>query len=1045
MDFKTILIIVLGISAAAYFTPTPTALQTQFKSGQDLYAAKEYQKAIAQYDEIIGTESRLLATDSVRVSLLNNELNVGVRTAALYQKANALRNLNKKEESVTFYRAVEERTDSPKLSALAQYQIYEMYFADKDYPAAIREARGLIERHPLDEKVPQAYYDIGWAFRESGQIDSSNTAFLSLTNIYPEHPLDAKARFQIAQNYFDQSDWRNSIAAFQSLLNKYRPEKFAKAEWENVELKALRDRKLFEATTGKDVDASTLELVAKAQVKVGDNYRQLSMYDSAMAQYRSVIAAFSLIPTLQEATYIKMAEYTTEEKGLEEGLQIYRDAIDENFNNKPLQAKLQYKIARTYQEVKQYTKSADAYQLFAEAYAEQGAEIRFTAEQSLFLAVSNRFNAKDYPGTISTVDTMLRRLPGTEYLSKLHLYRALALSELKQYEESRTYLRLVREKEPTSNEAVIARTQLGKTYYEQRNYTEAISAFRTALAEDHSRLDTSEVYYYMGLSYFGIPDYDNAVAHLSLVGPTSSYYPYTFARVVRAYTSAGQHARALAYLDTAAATPGLDTVGILPFIQLAKAELFSGQQQFEPSVAEFDKVVQNRSLTENTRMQALYGRAMVLFEMGRYEDVSRDLRTCLNSGVFSQVFASLVPQAKEKLAYSLVYLNKHKEGLELVQGMVDGAVTETDRSRYLAVLAEFYFRSADYQKSVDAGRQLLAIKEKDTTAAIRTYVTLANSYGAMQQPNQAIKTLEEASAEFPLNAFLEDTFFRLAMVYFNGGDYANAADAFRVFMDRYPSSRSTEEAMSGYGYSLYQIGKADESIATYRAFLRKFPSSKRVAEARLQIGEAYFNTSRFAEATAEYQAVYAAAPESEYASVAMYNEAWSYFQLEQHDRMVRTFRTLLERYPSSPKAPDALFSIGDYYYNAKSYDSALVAYRMFWDAYPDDPRHPDTKTLIRDLSLVEAYNAYEKAMAYFEAKNWKQAIVELTSVMENYADTEVAYACKANIASSYEQLGESETALRLFNEIITEWSTVEDARSAVFFAELHRKWLSAGK
>jgi tetratricopeptide (TPR) repeat protein len=211
MDFKAILIIVLGVSAAAYFTPTPNTLQTQFKNGQDLYAAKEYAKAIAQYDEIIRTDSKLLDSDSVRVSLLNNELQVGVRTAALYQKANALRNLGKKDASVEEYRAVEGRKDSPKLSALAQYQIYEMYFSGKDYQAAIAEARGLIERHPLDQKVPQAWYDIGWAFREMKQFDSSNTAYQSLTTLFPDHDLDPKARFQIAQNYFDREDCQSGM------------------------------------------------------------------------------------------------------------------------------------------------------------------------------------------------------------------------------------------------------------------------------------------------------------------------------------------------------------------------------------------------------------------------------------------------------------------------------------------------------------------------------------------------------------------------------------------------------------------------------------------------------------------------------------------------------------------------------------------------------------------------------------------------------------------------------------------------------------------
>ena len=1045
MDFKTILVILLGVSVAAYFTPTPVDLQSKFKAGQDLYAGKFYDRAIEQYDQIIETDSRLLASDSVRVSLLNNELNVGVRTAAYYQKANALRNLGRKAESVEQYRVVERRPDSPKLSSLAQFQVYETYYGDKDYPHAIAEARVLIDRHPMDEKVPQAWYDIGWAFRELGQIDSSNAAFETLTRQYPENELDAKARYQIAQNLFDQQQWDRSIASFQAFFDKYRPERFAKAEWENVELKALRDRKLFEATTSRDVDAPTLELVAKAQVRVGDNYRKKGLYTQAMERYRSVIKTFSLMPTLVEATYIKMAEYTTEEKTLEEGLQVYRQAIDEHFNNKPLQAKLQYKIARTYQEQKQYAKASAEYLLFAKAYAKQGDEIRFTAEQAMFLAVSSAYNAKDYPATIANVDTTLVHYPATDYLTKLYLYRGLALSDLKRYDVSRTYLKLVAEKEPASNEAVIARTQFAKTLYEERKYPEAIAAFSSGLAGDRTKVDTSEIHYYLGLSYYGIPDYDHAINELSLVAPSSSYYPFTFARVVRAYSAAQQYDRALRYLDQTYSAAALDTTGIRPFIRLARAELYSAQQMFPEAVAQFDSIAVDSTLTQNTRLQAIYGRGLVRFEMASYDGVARDLRTCLNSGVFQQVYATLVPQAKEKLAFALVYLNKANEGEGILAAMVKSAPSEIDRCRYMAILCEFYFRAAQHPRAIETGKQVVAMTTKDDNAVIRSYITISNAYGALQQPGNAIATVKQASEAYPANSMVEDTFYRLAMVYYTGADYANAGEAFRLFMERYPSSKSYEDAFNGYAYCLYQTGRADESIKTYREFLRKYPRSAHAADAQLQIGEAYFNTGRFTDAAREYQALYTEYPKNENAAIAMYNEGWSYYQTQLPEKMLDRFRALITGYPESRQAADAQFTIGDYYYNAKEYPEALGAYEEFLRLFPTDARIAEANTLLKDLRQVEAYKAYEKAMEYFDSKNWKQAIVELDSVMARFPGTEVAYGCKANIASCYEQLGETPRALATFEEILRDWKEIEGARSAVFFAELHKRWIEAGK
>jgi TolA-binding protein len=213
----------------------------------------------------------------------------------------------------------------------------------------------------------------------------------------------------------------------------------------------------------------------------------------------------------------------------------------------------------------------------------------------------------------------------------------------------------------------------------------------------------------------------------------------------------------------------------------------------------------------------------------------------------------------------------------------------------------------------------------------------------------------------------------------------------------------------------------------------------------MQIGEAYFNTSRFEEAAREYQALHRKYPQDENAALAMFNEGWCYYQLQQEQQMLGTFKALIQKHPSAKVAADAQFTIGDYYYNKQAYDSALTAYKTFVTSFAGDPRFEEAKNLIKDLSQVEAYKAYETALAFFDAKNWKIAIEELTKVMVSYPTTDIVYGCKSNIASAYEQLGERKKALAVFDEIINEWKDLEAAKTAVFFAEMHKRWIEAGK
>lgn len=1045
MDFKTIIIVILSASLAAYFIPTPGEVQSHFKSGQDFYASKDYKRAIEQYDWIISTESNFLEADSIQVSLPANELTVAVRTAAYYQKGNALRNLGKKEESIENYRIVEQRGDSPKLSALAQYQIYELYYLDKNYQQAIEEARTLISKHPLDDRVPRAWYDIGWTFRELNMMDSSNIAFETLTREYPKNELDARARYQLAQNYFDQGNLDKAIAAFNNITEKYRPENFASSEWENVELKAVKDRRIFEAQAGRDVDATTLEIVAKSQVRIGDAHQKQGAYDNAMLSYRRVIAAFTLMPTLIEATYIKMADYTASLKGLDEGIQIYRQAIDENFTNKPLQAKLQYKIARTYQDAKLHERAAEEYLFYVRAYAPQAEAIKFPIEQAYFLGISNFYNARSYQNTLLYVDTTLAAFPESEFKPKLFTYKGLALLGLSRYADAREVFATVISLSPESNEAILARTQTGKSYFDERNYEQAVAAFEELLKGDPSKLEPNEIHYLLGLSYYGLGAHDKAVEHLKLVQPGSSYFPFTFARVTRAYTAQKKFDEATEYLTHAETSARRDSADYSSFVRLARSELYTAQQKYDLAVAEFDTVIKDSTQTENTRVQAHYGRGLVLFEMGKFKEAAVDLQACLNSGVFQQVFPALVPQAKEKLAFSYVNLEKKKEGVGLLSDLITAASTRTDKSRYTATLAEFHYRSGEYAKAIEASNQILAMKDADEQSVIRAYVTLSNSYGNLQQHDKAIATLKEAGEKFPTSSYIEEVFFQIGQIYYGGGDYKSAESALLFHTQKFPDSKYHEDASYYYAFSLYQTGQANEAIKAFKEFIATHPNSKRVPESQMQIGETYFNTSKFEDAIKEYQAVYRKYPQNDNAAHAMFNEGWCYYQLQQPGKMLETFRALVQQYPSSKIAAEAQFAIGDYHYNQKSYEAALGAYQAFVTLFPNESRVEEANQLIKDLSQVEAYKAYEAAMAFFDAKNWSLAITELTKVMEKYPSTDIVYGCKTNIASSYEQLGERKKALALFSEIVNDWKDVEAAKTAVFFAEMHKRWIEAGK
>jgi len=79
----------------------------------------------------------------------------------------------------------------------------------------------------------------------------------------------------------------------------------------------------------------------------------------------------------------------------------------------------------------------------------------------------------------------------------------------------------------------------------------------------------------------------------------------------------------------------------------------------------------------------------------------------------------------------------------------------------------------------------------------------------------------------------------------------------------------------------------------------------------------------------------------------------------------------------------------------------------------------------------------------FDAKDYAGAIVELERVLTKYPGTDIELGCKANIASSYEQLGQFSKAKEMFQKIVDEYRDVAEAFDVTIFAEQHVRWIDS--
>jgi len=237
------------------------------------------------------------------------------------------------------------------------------------------------------------------------------------------------------------------------------------------------------------------------------------------------------------------------------------------------------------------------------------------------------------------------------------------------------------------------------------------------------------------------------------------------------------------------------------------------------------------------------------------------------------------------------------------------------------------------------------------------------------------------------------------------------------------------------------MGEWENSVNSFREFIKAYPEDDFTPEAQFNIAEAHYNLSKFGDAAKEYKLVYGKYPNSDFASSALYNEAWCFYQLKEVDNMIVPLQKLIDIYPKHELVPEAQFTIGDYYYNKKDYSKALVEYKAFIEKFPEHYKTEEAKSFIKELSQIDAFREYQKAIVYFDKKDYKKAITELEKIVNSYPETEVAMACDANIASSYEQLGNKKKAVELYKKIIEKYKDNSSGSGVVYFSEQHLEWL----
>jgi len=117
----------------------------------------------------------------------------------LYRRSYEALRQGQHDGAVDGFREFLRRYATHDLADNAQYWLGECYYDTKDFPAAVREFRRVVERFPHGNKVPDALLKVGYSYLALGSIDAGKQTLEQLVRSYPRHETAVLATTRLAE------------------------------------------------------------------------------------------------------------------------------------------------------------------------------------------------------------------------------------------------------------------------------------------------------------------------------------------------------------------------------------------------------------------------------------------------------------------------------------------------------------------------------------------------------------------------------------------------------------------------------------------------------------------------------------------------------------------------------------------------------------------------------------------------------------------------------------------------------------------------------
>lgn len=329
--------------------------------------------------------------------------------------------------------------------------------------------------------------------------------------------------------------------------------------------------------------------------------------------------------------------------------------------------------------------------------------------------------------------------------------------------------------------------------------------------------------------------------------------------------------------------------------------------------------------------------------------------------------------------------------------------------------------SRDFAGAV-ATLDTLVAKYPTSELAARARYARALAREELKQFAAAVEDLEAFLQTNPSGTDKADARYVLGLCQAGLNQPQEAAKTFRAVLDENPTYAGADKVLYELAWTLRSLDQSAEAAQTFRRLAKEHAASPLAAEALYHVAEAEYQAERFSAAAALYYESMQKAGKTTLGENAAHKLGWSYFRDNAFDKAQQAFAYQRATWPQGTLASDALFMQAESLFKQGKFADAMPLYEQV--------KNPSGKDFAA-LALLRA------AQAQGKLKQWQASLATLSQAVKQFADSEHLPEMLYEQAWAKQNLGQSDEALSLYEEVTAKSEAEVAARARFMIGEIY--------